>query len=258
MRTCAYCGSEGEITKEHLYPNCLQKRREGNRVYSSDAIPGTFVGGSALQIKDVCDDCNSGVLSELDQYFCGLYDSNIDSRVVRSGEQVQFRYEYDFLLRWLLKMLYNNARAGNAAEDHVERLREYSDYIIGEETIPAEILLLARLTIPFEGEDGEIPPSHMTCGLIELEDFDYRLGETYLVSIDSFAFILVTLIGASRGFRQKAMGLLQEDSSLGEASRLRPGVNQTNLPASEATSLHVDGQLVMADWAKWLRKNQQD
>lgn len=127
------------MTKEHLYPDCLQARREGNRVYSSNATSDTFVGGAALQIKDVCADCNNGVLSELDQYFCRLYDSFIDDRIVRSGEQVQFCYEYDALLRWLLKMLYNNARAGKAAEEHVDRLRGYSGYIRGEETTPPEI-----------------------------------------------------------------------------------------------------------------------
>ncbi|WP_146109982.1 HNH endonuclease [Salinibacter sp. 10B] len=258
MRTCAYCGKKGQLSKEHLYPDCLQSRRDGDRVYSSNAISDKFVPGSALQIKDVCETCNNGVLSELDQYFCGLYDSFIDGRTVRSGEQVQFRYEYDDLLRWLLKMLYNNARAGKAAKKHVDRLQEYSGYIIGEESIPPEVLLLARLTVPFEGENGEIPPSHMTCGLIELEEFDYRLGETYLVSIDSFSFIVVALVGASNLFRQKARELLKEDASLGETSRLTPGVEQTRLEASDATSLHVDGQLVMADWAKWIRRTQKD
>jgi len=246
------------MTKEHLYPDCLQSRRQGNRVYSSKAIPDTFVGGSALQIKDVCDDCNSEVLSELDQYFCRLYDSFMSDRIVRSGEQVQFRYEYDSLLRWLLKMLYNNARASKAAEEHLDRLREYSGYILGEETTPPEIILLTRLTVPFEGENGKIPPSHMTCGLINLGDFDYRLGETYLVSIDSFSFIVVILVGPSNVFRRKAMGALEEDSSLGEASRLSPGIEQTKLVASEATSLHVDGQIVMSDWAKWMRRAQQE
>jgi len=98
----------------------------------------------------------------------------------------------------------------------------------------------------------------MTCGLINLEEFDYRLGETYLVSIDSFSFIVVVLVGPSNVFRRKAIGALEGDSSLGKASKLAPGAEQTKLVASEATSLHVDGQLVMSDWAKWIRKTQQE
>ena len=258
MRICAYCGSKGKMTKEHLYPNCLQERRQGDRVYSSNAIPDRFVSGSALQIKDVCETCNNEVLSELDQYFCGLYESLIAGRIIQPGEQILFRYEYHPLLRWLLKMLYNNARAGKAARKHTERLKEYSSYIIGKEGTPTEILLFIRLTVPFEGESGELLPSHMTCGLIDLKAFDYRLGETYLVSIDSFSFIVVILTGASSIFRRKAMKALEEDSSLGKTSRLVPGTGQTELVASDVTAFHVDGQLVVSDWEKWKHEVRQE
>jgi hypothetical protein len=210
------------------------------------------VGGSALQIGDVCSTCNNEVLSELDQYFCGLYDSCIAGHTFEAGEKIDFDYDYNYLLRWLLKMLYNNARARTAEEEHVKRLRQYAEFVIEGESTPSNVLLLVRVTVPYEENEGKITPSHMACGLIDLDEFDYRIGETYLVSIDSFDFILAVLCGSS--FREKALESLSQDPSLGTVSRLNPGDDSTRLTASETTALHVDGQLVMEDWEKWNRR----
>ena len=67
------------------------------------------VFGADLIVKDVCARCNNGALSALDTYACKLYDSYF-SKTVERNEHVDFRYDHDQLLRWLLKVSYNSSR----------------------------------------------------------------------------------------------------------------------------------------------------
>jgi len=258
MRTCVFCGRSGGLTKEHLYPECLQARRSGKRVYSTAAAPESFVGPSALQIGDVCARCNNETLSQLDNYFCKLFDSQIRDRVIREGDVISFQYDYSKLTRWLLKVLYNNSRAAGAEKKYADHLRSYASFMMGHASIPNELMLLLRLTTAIQHEAKEIVSSHMAAGLIRLPDFDKRLGETYLVSIDSFSFIVVLLVNSAGRLKRKALDSLESSSSLGEATRLKRGCDNQRISASEFSTLDIDGQLILSDIGKWKRLEEHD
>ncbi len=131
MGTCAYCRkTDVKLTKEHLWPASLCKRfippnGEGSdgRMYIRK-VPERFLE-TEVQIKDVCQDCNNGVLSFLDGYICKLWDVYFCTRVL-SGDEVVFHYDYDYLSRWLLKIHYNSARIHNSTDlPLLARLRQY-------------------------------------------------------------------------------------------------------------------------------------
>lgn len=108
MKTCAYCGTTNPLTKEHIWPKGIINRvpsyigrytERANKVQAGELV-----------IKDVCQFCNNGSLSKLDDYLCNLFDSSFKD-FVREYETVNFAYDYDLLARVLLKLSFNTARA---------------------------------------------------------------------------------------------------------------------------------------------------
>jgi hypothetical protein len=81
-----------------------------------------------LIVRDVCSACNNGSLSNLDGYGKTLYD-RFFAKAVYGGEIVNFEYDGDQLIRWLLKVSYNSARVQKA---DASALREFRDVILGK------------------------------------------------------------------------------------------------------------------------------
>ncbi len=117
-RLCAYCGSEGSLTREHLWPASLHHRLVAANQHTGSSfwlrrINREVEGEPTL--RDVCQACNNGVLSTLDAYACSLFDQYC-ARIMQRYEKVSFEYDYHLLKRWLLKMSYNSARIHNSME----------------------------------------------------------------------------------------------------------------------------------------------
>jgi len=135
-KTCAFCFENNKLTREHVWPKGILKRlptyrgrffEKADKVINSDHI-----------IKDVCVKCNNGVLSELDAYGCMLFDKYFHS-IAEPGTEVHFEYDYDNLLRWLLKIAYNTARS--SAKPNISMLQPLAPYMIGQSTRPYSIEL---------------------------------------------------------------------------------------------------------------------
>ncbi|PFR65842.1 hypothetical protein COK37_21075 [Bacillus thuringiensis] len=58
-------------------------------------------------ISDVCQDCNNGFLSHLDTEGKNL----ISKYVLAKYDEVQIKYNYLMLARWLMKIVYSGERA---------------------------------------------------------------------------------------------------------------------------------------------------
>lgn len=117
-RLCAFCGSEGSLTREHLWPASLHRRpvaanQNTGNLFWLRRIDREVQGEPTL--RDVCDLCNNGVLSDLDAYVCRLFDRYF-VRILQRYERVNFEYDYHLLKRWLLKMSYNSARIHNSID----------------------------------------------------------------------------------------------------------------------------------------------
>jgi hypothetical protein len=146
---CAFCGSAGRLTREHLWPASLHARLaainedEKNRFWLS-RLAKEIEGEPTL--RDVCADCNNGTLSSLDAYICELFDRSL-FRILQKGEEIEFRYDYHTLKRWLLKMCYNSARIHRSAD--LKALRILAPYILDPaEAVGESVQLFLQLAYP--------------------------------------------------------------------------------------------------------------
>jgi hypothetical protein len=113
-------------TREHVIPRWYNDTPGDAELFSARA-PLTHLRGDLL-VKDVCEDCNSGVLSNLDDYGKGLY-CRYFAKPVYACETVEFDYDGELLIRWLLKLSFNSARAQNA---DIRVLHELRKVILGQ------------------------------------------------------------------------------------------------------------------------------
>jgi hypothetical protein len=106
------------------------------------------------KLRDVCQACNNGVLSQLDAYICEIFDVYFIN-IYRHHDTVRFEYDYHRLKRWLLKMSFNSARV-HASMD----LFAYQDllpYIRGQSlSAGRSVQLYVQLSYP-----GNIPREHL-------------------------------------------------------------------------------------------------
>lgn len=85
------------------------------------------INGGEPVVKDVCELCNSGFLSIVDNYLSDLFDKKLHE-IVKAGSDVEFAYNFNDLSRALLKISYNSSRATSDSSAR-ELLRKYSLYI---------------------------------------------------------------------------------------------------------------------------------
>lgn len=154
---CAYCGSGGKRTKEHLWPRSLHGRllaanSEKESLFWLRRINAEI--GAEPTIRDVCANCNNEDLSILDAYICRLFDdyfSNIPNRY----DKVRFTYDYHLLKRWLLKMCFNSARVNSSKDLFV--YPPLLPYILGNSnTSGKSVQLYLQLSYP-----SLIPPERL-------------------------------------------------------------------------------------------------
>jgi hypothetical protein len=157
-RSCAYCDHPGRITKEHLWPASLHRRLQAangtqDSLFWLRRTNAEFAGEPT--VKDVCQDCNNGVLSSLDSYICELFDRYF-VRILQRGEAVRLEFDHHRLKRWMLKMCFNAARIHNAKDAFT--YTPLLPYIRGEhDSLGRSVQLFAQLAYP-----GPIPADNRT------------------------------------------------------------------------------------------------
>jgi hypothetical protein len=107
-RTCAYCGASGPLTGEHVVPAFLYRENPGQKLGFNEKAR-RFLEFEAI-VRDVCETCNSGVLSALDTYGQQFVYENGCHRTFTKRHTVPILYDHNRLLRWLLKLSYNAMR----------------------------------------------------------------------------------------------------------------------------------------------------
>ncbi len=160
MTCCAYCGVDCIPTHEHIIPDWYSKAvgQQGLETFNARNPIGHLYGD--ILINDVCKRCNNEALSGLDEYGKLLY-GKVLSIPVYCSESTVLDYDYNLLLRWLLKLCFNSARVHNA---DVSILSEYRDYIFGEADIPAKPVLFAHLVAPTDYSVSPPVPARRNVG----------------------------------------------------------------------------------------------
>jgi len=125
-RKCAYCGSSGKLTKEHVIPDFLYEFAGRGQVgYNAKA---SKVVKSEHKVKDVCKECNNIHLSKLDSYGKELFNDNGLDKYHAPDLSISFNFDYELLLRFLLKLSYNQSRMTNKMSYLYSNLKDYILY----------------------------------------------------------------------------------------------------------------------------------
>jgi hypothetical protein len=242
MGICSYCDQDKKLTREELFPKSLSRRSPGYGTYIDHHRPARPLRAVPV-VRDVCAQCNNERLGALDsyadkltgQYFGLLAPSLID---------VSFRCDTNQLLRWLLKLLFNDARTRGAPIDIYRKLRPF---ILGVEPNPKFPLnLLLGIIAPVLANDTakHLYPEHHVFA-------DIRVGSAlkgYLslcraVFLNSYLFvILVWQEKTPRPTRWELVRKLAAVNSLVELSRPTCAV-KINRPCTDTMAL-VHGTFV--------------
>ena len=188
-RVCAYCGSSGSMTREHQWPAGIIERSGVNRSYFGKHEK--YIDAE-LTIKDVCASCNNGQLSALDAYVCSLFDAQFSRQAVRRQTR-NFLYDYSLLLRWLLKISFNVARANDSDGS---TLSQFVGYILEGGSAPENVQVRLELIYPSvnpnwtPGSDfmKEIPATTIRCARILMPGNPLPEATHRLVALHSYYF----------------------------------------------------------------------
>lgn len=243
-RKCAYCGCSESLSREHIFPGSIIKRVGATLLTINDKSDTAFK--SDLVVKDVCETCNNGILSDLDRKFCALFDEYMRS-AIQPGQGAELEYEYHALLRFLLKVTYNSARASSDGVKATSTLKKFVPYILGNIGAAPDVML--RLQIVTSAKKFNTVTQEVE-GLIEANllrsckiSYDGPQKSNFiirLVAFNSFWFYLI--LPTKKVNRSKKKALVAGFKDLG----VQPGVpilpNQTllEIPVGKTTYLHPD------------------
>jgi hypothetical protein len=223
-RTCAYCQVGTDLTNEHIFPECIYDRVPGGQITSIARTPkGDKAVDSRPTICDVCARCNNQVLSALDTYICELHDRYFRT-FIHAGDRIDFRFDFDLLLRWLLKTAYNTARS---RAWHFQKDPELLKYLTGEGPRPNGFHLYLILVIPtpvsaiewevVPANATEVPPHPGSANLLNVQGLP-GISQGYLVSLNSYYFYI---------FREiESVSVYRKNSTLKRLLKFSPGARE--------------------------------
>ncbi|SEK13090.1 hypothetical protein SAMN05444746_112142 [Variovorax sp. OK212] len=156
MTTCAYCGCEGTMTREHVIPSFIYdfQKKLGSKVLGWNEVSQKMIAGEA-KVRDVCATCNNKVLGDLDSYGKETLESSGILVADYKKRDLELTYDFDQLARWLLKISFNSSRTDGA---HSSLFSKYIPYMLGKGIRPksSEVAIVSYLAAPSPLEvDGE-------------------------------------------------------------------------------------------------------
>lgn len=215
-KKCAYCGrTDVKLTREHILPDFIKRMLPTYGTNRSKASKWKVHRQSPV-IRDVCFICNNGVLSDLDNYGAELFENYFKTLVPLAEGPIVFRYDYHKMLRWLLKLSYNDARTYGAS------LKEHDlliPYIMGKEEshlFPTSLLCHLIRESYLEEKKRYLYPKVIRMGIPTYKPAPPDpLLICRFVSFNSFYFqILIWVKGVSRPLRRRWIsGLMKTDGS---------------------------------------------
>jgi hypothetical protein len=189
MPLCAYCDRDEILTREHLFPEFLARRSPGYGTYIDHSRPNRPLRAVPV-IRDVCAKCNNERLSELDAYADELA-AKYFAFLVDRPIHVKFECDTNKLLSWLLKLLYNDARASKGQS--VEIYRGLRAFILGtEQTPPFPMHILAGIVAPANIPDHGLEyPEHRGFAYIRLHPLSDWILFSRGVFLNSYFFLVL-------------------------------------------------------------------
>jgi len=143
------------MTREHVIPSFIYESQKsfGSGFTGWNEAANKIVEGE-IKVKDVCQDCNNGFLSNLDDYAKQLL---ADAGILvqnYTGSRISLIYSYDLLLRWPLKISFNSARMTGS---YTFLFEPFVPYISGSGLRPkrSELVVVADMAAPLKLSEEE-------------------------------------------------------------------------------------------------------
>jgi hypothetical protein len=239
MKKCAYCDADGPLTKEHIWPkSIILKYEEPLKTYNKRKHN---FNSSDPVIKDVCAQCNNEILSKLDSYLSNVYDECFYAPL-SSGDSTSLKYNYDLLLRSLLKISYNSSRA-SASKEIIKAHKQHRNYILNGGYI-ANIMLRLQVVTPAKMlKNGKLSENNLNVTQLRCAHiaYDGHLSNRFfvrLVAINSFWFYIIITHKPEPAHKWKrfieCFGLWKIPIGI----ELSTSVNQLEIPTNKTTYMH--------------------
>lgn len=235
MKKCAYCGRAERLTKEHVWPSVFIRKYDDLLTYNKGT--NKFYKGDAV-IKDVCAECNNNHLSKLDSYLGNLHDEYM-SEIIVAGADAFLKYDYELLLRGLLKISFNSVRtSGN--EKGIKAHQRFAKYILegghrGSVKLRLQIVTSSRSIDLRNGTEEVIGPNALRCADI---GYDGKLSNRFfvrLVGINSFWFYVVFSYGDEPRHKWKMFTEYFENWILAPGINIPSNSNELYIPSAKTT-----------------------
>jgi hypothetical protein len=256
-KCCAYCGRSGPLTKEHILSAFLFRRYPDQKA----GIPpkSRRVVKFEGTVRDVCGTCNSGPLSELDAYAQYFTEQNRCDRTFElKRPTLLILYDYEMLLRWLLKVSYNVMRA----VDRTNEISKCAGFILGSEPLhfhPEIFVEVIRNAPIADHQRHKLPASiknskSLTAHRFRLGTFGFTGGETVsigrFVVINAFYFYIM-LFPAKTPTDEIEKTLLAFRRGFPYAFRLRSTRRSVNVKVSKNTLADVYREQFLRELPAW-------
>lgn len=207
MSICAYCQKDEKPTKEHIIPDFIYKyERQYNKIYSWNEKTPKLIQGE-FTVNDVCTKCNNNQLSQLDTYAKEILSKHNILNQCFKEKKIIFYYDYNKLLRWILKLLFNSSRCTNSNPEIFEK---YTPYILDRSPLKndKDIYLFAEILKPFympeELNDSKIKKkiNPFSARIQRMVDFDPAYSVRFIIIGALIFHIIIFRRDIKNGFRE--------------------------------------------------------
>ncbi|WP_333715825.1 hypothetical protein [Pantoea eucrina] len=243
-KKCAYCKKMGTLTKEHIFPSSILKSFKTKMHTINDKTDYSFKGD--LVVADVCAECNNGVLSNLDASFLPYFkDQMIEP--IKAGSSVTFKYEYDLLLREILKISYNSSRASVSGYEARLALEKYVPYILsgyGDVSgITLSLMIVTSANLLYLGTNKPhklLEPYLLRSAKIDGLKIDSGKFLVRMVAFNSFWFyLLIPKSPINSKIKNKYWSEFKSKNKI-HGVLLKKGVDSVEIKKDKTTYLHFD------------------
>lgn len=236
MKRCAYCNIVNEkFTREYIWPANILRKCESLLTYNPKNE--NFHKGEPV-IKDVCGQCNNSHLSKIDVYLADLFDHYF-ADYIEVGQPADLTYEYNTLLRGLLKISYNSVRS-TANEKQRKLLSRFAKQILRGGAFPSmmvrlQIVTTSKATTVIGHEVGVLRPEVLRCATVA---YDGRFSNRFcirLVAFRSYWFYIIIPYKNEPQHIWKEFIKCLEDWVTPMGVLLEPAKNVVSIPVNRTT-----------------------
>lgn len=157
---CMFCFEDfDKLTREHVIPDRILKIFPEQDITIDNEKE--YKDSKGMVVHDVCANCNGVLLRALDDYGNPFIRENFLDKFERNSK-LTINYDYNFLVRWLLKISYNSARKNKLDLSWYQRYLKFILYNNQENIPKVSIFGGLHVDLTLMGEENQSFGSYYT------------------------------------------------------------------------------------------------